>query len=79
MYFNNKTYFNNRIVREVEVERRNRTDTRLTKPKSRKKKKLTRNKKARRKFSLTQLRKELGNDLVVKLLLRLVEGRGTTR
>jgi len=73
MYFSGKSYFNTKIIRDIEV---NKVDTKLSKPKSRIKKKLTRGKKAKKKYNLSRLKKELGNDMVIKLLLRLLEGRG---
>ena len=81
MYFSGKAYFNPSITRQVEVRTGTRkgTNTRLNKPKSRKKSKLTRKKKAKKKFNLTQLKKQLGNDMVIKLLLRLVEGKAGAR
>ena len=72
MYFSGKSYFNTSLIRDVEVSRRKRS---IAKPKSRKKKRLTRKKKAKKKYNLTKLKKELGNDMVIKLLLRLVEGK----
>ena len=72
MYFSGKSYFNTSLIRDVEVIRRKRS---VAKPKPRKKKRLTRKKKAKKKYNLTKLKKELGNDMVIKLLLRLVEGK----
>ena len=77
MYFSGKTYFNPTIHRELQVVRD--TDTRLNKPKSRKKGKLTRKKKAKKVNRLAKLKKELGNDMVLKLLIRLLEKGGTGR
>jgi hypothetical protein len=81
MYFSGKSYFNPTIIRDVEIRTgiSKGTNTNLNKPKSRKKGKLTRKTKAKRKFNLTQLKKQLGNDMVIKLLLRLVEGKAGAR
>ena len=72
MYFNNKQYFNpqSRPVREIKTEL-------IRKPRKRTKKKLTRTKKAKDKYNFNQLKKQLGNDMVVKLLLKLLDKRTT--
>jgi hypothetical protein len=80
MYFSGKSYFNPTIQREITItSTEKRVDTRLTKPKSRRKGKLSRKKKANKKYNFTQLKKQLGNDMVIKLLLRLVEGKAGAR
>jgi hypothetical protein len=82
MYFITKSYFNPNIQRLITItptEKKNEVDTKLNKPKSRKKGKLTRTKKAKNKYNFSQLKKQLGNDMVIKLLLRLVEGKAGSR
>ena len=82
MYFSTKSYFNPNIQRLITItptEKKNEVDTKLNKPKSRKKGKLTRTKKAKNKYNFSQLKKQLGNDMVIKLLLRLVEGKAGAR
>lgn len=68
MYFSGKRYFNQNTPSVVLIKDR-------PKPPARKKGKLTRKKKAKKKYNFTQLKKQLGNDMIIKLLLRLVEGR----
>jgi len=77
MYFSGKPYFTGN--RDITTISEKRTDTQKLKPKSRKKGKSTRKKKAKQKYNLTQLKKQLGNDMVIKLLLRLVEGKAGAR
>lgn len=77
MYFSGKPYFQQN--REITTITNKRTDTQRLKPKSRKKGKSTRKKKAKQKYNLTKLKKQLGNDMVIKLLLRLVEGKAGAR
>lgn len=78
MYFSGNRYFNQRVV-ETNTGSKSGTNTLSNKPKPRKKGKSTRKKKAKQKYNLTQLKKQLGNDMVIKLLLRLVEGKAGAR
>ena len=77
MYFSGKSYFQQN--RDITTITNKRTNTQRLKPKSRKKGKSTRKKKAKQKYNLTKLKKQLGNDMVIKLLLRLVEGKAGAR